>query len=217
MSVQYASNFDRLSGQLVEVVGLARSAMVHVAAAVYGSEHAIEGSLQEAEKALRALRRGIEDQALAIQTSRDWPTVADLRTIIVAAHVNADADRIADLMRPLGEIARSRPSRPPVPARLQDIVYRMGQCCVEMTAVAGDAVASSARADAVAEAQTANAEVSRLQQLLYRLILTGAEAVDVDAAVDLTLASRYYVRCAEHTVSIVRHAALLWGRHRVHA
>ena len=100
-----------------------------------------------------------------------------------------------------------------MPAELQAIVCQMGQVCLEMAAVAGAAVESSAGADAMVEIGAADAEVSRLQRLLYRRLLAGSDTMDVeaDAALDITLAGRYWVRCAEHILSMARHGALLAG------
>jgi phosphate transport system protein len=210
MGVDHPQELDRSSRQTAEVIRLAGAAMRYVTAALCDTDPPAPGSLPDAEWALRALRRELEDQALTIHATRAGPAVSDLRTIVVAAHVNAEAECIEDLARRLAEIARSRSSRPPVPAELQAIVCRMGQICAEAAAAAGDAV-GSAETDAVAATDTANAEMSRLQHLLYRRLLTESGAVDVDAALDVTLASRYYVRCADHAASMAWHVTLLAG------
>lgn len=211
MGAEYPQDLDRLSRpELVEMVRLVRMAMSHVVAALCDNDPPISGALLDAGKALHALRREVEDQALAIRATRAGRT-STLRTVIAAAQVNTDAECIGDAARRLTEIGQSRRARPPVPAELQAILCKMGQVYLEMAAVAGEAMESSTPADPVAEIETANAEVSRLQRLLYRHLLAGSDAVDVDAALDVTLASRYFVRCAEHTVSMARHIALLAG------
>jgi phosphate transport system protein len=210
VAVRNPPAIDRIGDQSVDVIRLVRTVLEHVTAVLCGGDPRVTGNLPGVEQALCALRREVEDHALAIGVTRAGPLVVDLRTIVAAAHVNADAECIAELVRRLAEIARSRPSRPPVPIEVQAIVCRMGQICVEIAAMAADA-AASARTGALVEMDPADAELHRLQQLLYRLLLTDPDAVEVDAALDATLASRYYLGCAERAVSMARHAAFLAG------
>ncbi|MEV8516837.1 hypothetical protein [Dactylosporangium sp. NPDC051484] len=195
-----------LSCQLVEVTELSRIALEHVTAALCDQGPAAGSCLPDAEKALYALHQAIEDQALAIGETRVRPATG-LRTVVATAQVNADAEGVGVLARRLVEIAGSRPSRPAVPAEVQAAVCGMGRVCLEMLALARDA-AGSAPADTRAAMGAANAELHRLRQRIYRILLDDLRTVDVDAALDASLACRYYLQCAEHAVSMARHTAL---------
>ena len=52
-------------------------------------------------------------------------------------------------------------------------------------------------------------EVDRLEQALFAQLLPLSAGIDVDAAIDLTLAARAYQRYAEHAVAVAHRAALL--------
>lgn len=205
--MRYRQKPGGLSGGLSEVVELSRVALEHATAALCGHDPPAGSCLPDAEKALYALRQAVEDQALAIDATRVLPPVTAVRTIVVAAQVNADAEGVAELARQLAEIAGSRPSRPTAPVEVQAAVCSMGRVCVEMMAMAGGAIGST-QADMEAGMGAAYAEMHRLRQLLYRLLLNDSGAVDVDAALDASLAGRCYMRCAEHAVSMARHAVL---------
>lgn len=199
--------FSGLSGQLIEVIDLSRIALEHAAAALCDHDPPAGSRLPDVEKALFAQRQAVEDQALAIEETRVEPSDTALRTIVVAAQINADAECVGELVRRLAEIAGSRPSRPTMPTEVQATVCSMGRVCVEMMAIAGSAV-GSAQAATEAGMGAGDAEMHRLRRLLYQLLLHDPGTVHVDAALDASLACRYYMRCAEHAISMARHAVL---------
>lgn len=194
-----------LSGHLAEVIERSRVAMEHVTEALSDSGPSAADALQAAEKALYALRRAVDDQALAIEETRDVAPAGAVRAILAAAQVNADAECVAGLAKRLAEIAGSRPARPAMPAEVRAVVGRMGRVCADLMVTAGGAVATPAGTEARIEA--AGAEVGRLRQRLDHLLLHEPAPVDVDAALDAALACRYYSHCAELAGSMARHAS----------
>nr|BFE60924.1 hypothetical protein GCM10020063_054500 [Dactylosporangium thailandense] len=197
-----------LSGHLLGVIERSRIALEHVTRALCDSGPSAAGALPDADKALHALHQAVEDHALAIDETRVASPAATVRTIVVAAQVNADAECVEGLARRLAEIAGSRPARPAVPGDVRAVVCRMGRLCTDMMATAGSA-ARLPRADTETRIEAADAEVRRLRQRLCRLLLHDPAPVDVDAALDTSLACRYYARCAELAVSMARHVILV--------
>ena len=61
----------------------------------------------------------------------------------------------------------------------------------------------------MAELDGSEDEVDRLRQLLYRKLLSPSGVIDIDAAIDLTLAARCYERFAEHAVAVAHRGVLL--------
>ncbi|MEV0133284.1 hypothetical protein AB0H83_33070 [Dactylosporangium sp. NPDC050688] len=196
-----------LHGHLVEVIERSRNALEHVTEALCDPGPGAASALPDAGKALHELRRAVEGQALAITETRFASAAVTVRTVVVAAQVNADAEGVEGLARRLAEIAGSRPGRPAAPAGVQAVVCRMGRICTDMMATAGSAARSPGTGTQV-RIEAAGAEVRRLRQQLYRVLLHDRAAVDVDAALDAALACRYYARCAELAGSMARHAIL---------
>ncbi|WP_433606165.1 hypothetical protein ACQP2P_29325 [Dactylosporangium sp. CA-139114] len=196
-----------LSGHLVEVIERSQRALEHVTDALCGSGPSATSALPDAEKALYALRQAIDDQALAIAETRGASPAAAVRTVVAAAQVNADAKCVEGLARRLAEIAGSRAARPAIPADVQAVVHHMGRVCVDTMATAGNA-GRSPRADTQARIAAADVEVRGLRQRLYHLLLHGPAPVDADAALDASLACRYYAHCIELASSMARHAML---------
>lgn len=206
--MQHRQELDGLCGQLIAVIELSRVVLERVTAALCARDPHSGGDLPDGEKALHALRRAIEDQALAIRQTRARPSGVALRTVVAAAQVNADAEGVAELARRLAEITRARPSRPAAPAGVQAVVCSMGRICSDMMAMAGDADGASP-VDTESRIDAAHAELHRLRRRLCRLLLRNTGPVDIDAALDAALAGGYYLRCAEHAISMARHAVLV--------
>ncbi|WP_344614977.1 hypothetical protein [Dactylosporangium salmoneum] len=196
-----------LGGHLAEVTERSRIALDHVTEALSDPGPFAEDALAAAEKALYALRRAVDDQALAIEETRDGSPAATVRAILVAALVNADAECVEGLAERLAGIARSRPARPAIPADVHAVVSRMGRVCVDMMATAGRA-GTTPPADTEARIEAADADVRRLRQRLDHLLLHASDPIDADAALDASLACRYYTHCTELAVSMARHAML---------
>ncbi|MEV6925595.1 hypothetical protein AB0M46_14000 [Dactylosporangium sp. NPDC051485] len=196
-----------LSGHLVEVAERSRIALEHVTEALCGSGPAASDALPAAEKALYALRQAVDDHALAIEETRGASPAAAVRAIVAAAQVNADAECVEGLARRLAEIAGSRPARPAIPADVHAVVCRMGRVCVDLMVTAVSA-GTSPPPDPEARIEAADAEVRRLRQRLYALLLQDPAPVDADAALDASLACRYYAHCTALAASMARHAIL---------
>ncbi len=87
----------------------------------------------------------------------------------------------------------------------------MGQVAQRIVAKAGSVVASG-DAQAALELEEDDDEMDLLQRTLYERLLNGSWTDGIEAAVDLTLAGRYYERFADHAVSVARRVAFVAGK-----
>ncbi|MFJ6140690.1 PhoU domain-containing protein [Kitasatospora sp. NPDC092286] len=195
----------RLTGEPAELVRLAGAAMSEVMDGLTGSAAVAEGATA-ADKALAELRERIEEDAAGVLPGRTAQR-SDRHTIVVGVHVGTEVECLADLAEQLLRLAWSRQSAEPWPERLRLPLRGMGEVVLVMLAKAADtleAEAAEARADLLAEQH----EVAQRQRLLYELLLSGAEPAGAGDSADATLLACYYQRCADHAVSVARHAVL---------
>ncbi|WP_432825839.1 hypothetical protein [Dactylosporangium sp. CA-092794] len=196
-----------LSGRLAEVLEFSRLALEHVTVALCDESPTAPGALPGAGTAMHALRLAVSDQAMAIRATRVRQSATSLPSVVAAAQVNADAAGLAAMVRRLAEIAASRPSRPMMPADVRAIVCRTGRACVEMMTMAA-AVARPPQRIAEAAICARGAEMDQLRRRLHQLLLREPDSVDVDAALDASLACGYYRRCGDLAASMAEHAVL---------
>ncbi|MDQ3431545.1 MAG: phosphate transport system regulatory protein PhoU, partial [Actinomycetota bacterium] len=100
-----------------------------------------------------------------------------------------------------------------VPAQLRSTILEMGQVAERIVAKAGSVIASRDVPTAL-ELEQDDDEMDRLHRTLFVIILDDSWQHGVEAAIDMTLLSRYYERFADHAVSVARRVVyLVTGEH----
>lgn len=177
-------------------------------AVAHGTEALLNADLVRAERVIAgqadmvAVNARVEETAFAL-LALQAPVATDLRAVVSAIRIAADAQRMGALAVHVAEIARMRHPRPAVP----DDVRRQ---IAEMGAAAGQ-LAGGAREVLLSQDPRRAAQIRRdddaMDQLHHGSL---AELMDpgwthgVAAAVDVTLLGRFYERFADHAVQIAR-------------
>lgn len=202
---------DGRGRELAELLRLTRTGMEEATSALVAGEPTVSTTLLAAEKALRAVRHGIEAHVAAVENATwarmrvgDRPFGAAVRVIVAQVQVNASVEVMADLVRQVADIAHSRLGRARIPNRMLELLWEMSRSCAELLDAAADALETGSSPDMVGFMTTFN-EVGRAQQAM----LEESGVAEVEAALDATLAGRFYERIAEHLVSVARQARLL--------
>jgi len=210
MRETFHKGLDRLIDQLVELTRLVDTAMSRATTALLDADLALAEGVIAADKAVDALRKELDGQALELIACQQ-PVATDLRTIIASLRMSADLERMGDLARHIAELAQRRYPRFAVPPELRSTVLQMGQVAQRIVAKAGSVVAAG-DAQAALELEEDDDEMDLLQRTLYERLLHGSWTDGIEAAVDLTLAGRYYERFADHAVSVARRVAFVAGK-----
>ncbi|EFG77181.1 phosphate transport system regulatory protein PhoU [Mycobacterium parascrofulaceum ATCC BAA-614] len=200
------SAFHQRLGTLTQQLGL----MCAMAGEAVGqaTEALLNADLVQAERVIAAqvdmvaVNARVEETAfglLALQA----PVATDLRAVVSAIRIAADAQRMGALAVHVAEIARMRHPRPAVPDDVR-------QYFTEMGALAGQ-LAGGAREVLLSQDPRRAAQIRRdddaMDELHHQLL---AELMDrgwthgIAAAVDVTLLGRFYERFADHAVQIAR-------------
>jgi phosphate transport system protein len=182
--------------------------MRHATAALLSTDPSVADRIGAAYDALSTLHRQIEDHAALLLAIRAHSARVELPTMIAAAHINAEAERMGQLARELAEIARTRRSWASIPAPLLGVLGDLSEVCLDVATKAAEIVESYETVGA-AELDKRRDEVDRLKQLLYEQLLSRPGIIDVDAAIDLTMAARCYERYVDLAVAVANYGALL--------
>jgi len=193
---------------LVDLIRLTSIAMGHATAALFSTDPSATESVAAAYETVSALHHELEDHAALILALRSQARVPELPTTIAAVLVNAEAERMGQLAREVADIARTRRAWASIPAPLLGVLRELSECCLDSAAKAAD-VLESHTSIAVAELTEGEHDVNRLRHRLYQQLLSNSDAIDVDAAIDLTLVARCYERFAEHAPVVALAGSLL--------
>jgi len=203
----YHEELDALNDQLVEMTRLVGSAISRATTALLDADLTLAESVIVADDAVDALRDDLDRRAMDL-LARQQPVASDLRIIVTTLKMSADLERMGDLARHVARAARRRFPDPAVPAPLRATVVEMGHVAELLVAKAGAVIASHDVEEAL-QVERDDDEMDRLHRELFTDLLDVASPYSIEAAIDVTLVSRYYERFADHAVAVARRVVFL--------
>ncbi|MCW2919341.1 MAG: phosphate uptake regulator, PhoU [Actinomycetia bacterium] len=208
----YHDQLVALSGRLVEMTRLVRSAMAQASVALLDADLALAEEVISGDGQVDTMKTEIEDSVFDLMACQQ-PVAGDLRTVITALPMSGDLERMGDLAVHIAQTARRRHPESAVPPELQAIVREMARIADQLVAKAGSVIATS-DVHLGLELDTDDDAMDRLHRRLFTLLLSPGWAYGVEAAVDITLASRYFERFADHAVDLAANVVyLVTGQH----
>jgi phosphate transport system protein len=203
----YHEELAALNDQLVEMTRLVGSAISRASTALLDADLTLAESVIVADDAVDAIRDELDRRAIDL-LARQQPVASDLRTIVATLKMSGDLERMGDLARHVARAARRRFPESAVPAALRANIVEMGQVAERLVAKAGSVIATH-DVEAALEIETDDDQMDRLHRALFTELLDVTAPYSVEAAIDVTLVSRYYERFADHAVTVARRVVYL--------
>jgi phosphate transport system protein len=203
----YHEELAALNDQLVEMTRLVGSAISRASTALLDADLTLAESVIIADDAVDAIRDELDRRAMDL-LARQQPVASDLRTIVATLKMSGDLERMGDLARHVARAARRRFPESAVPAQLRANIVEMGQVAERLVAKTGSVIASR-DVQAALEIETDDDDMDRLHRALFTELLDVSAPYSVEAAIDVTLVSRYYERFADHAVAVSRRVVYL--------
>jgi phosphate transport system protein len=202
MRTEFHDTLESLVTDLAEMCGRASTMMRSATTALLDADLSEAEHLRVDLTELSALGTSVHDRAyhlLALQA----PVARDLRTVVSALHIGADADRMGALASHVARTAVRRYPERAVPDDVSDLFTEMGATAVQLAADARDAV--RARDTALAERICAGDErMDDLHRQLFVRVVGPHWRHGPMGAADVVLLGRFYERFADHAVEIAR-------------
>lgn len=204
---QFEIDLQSINDQLVEMTRLVGSAMSRSTTALLDADVSMAESVIAADEQIDALHHDLEERSLVL-IARQAPVATDLRTLIAALRMSADLERMGDLARHVAKLARMRYPSSAVPAELRSYIVEMGHIAQSLVMKTGAIIA---RRDVAAaeELDADDDEMDRVHRELFGKLLSPEWSYGIEAAVDITLLSRYYERFGDHAVGVARRVVFL--------
>ncbi|HUH69597.1 MAG TPA: hypothetical protein VLZ05_12435 [Mycobacterium sp.] len=184
-----AQEFGGVNAQLVDLIRPTNTAMSRATAAPFSTDRSAAESIAAAYQAVSVLCDELEDHAAVLLALRAQSGVPRPPATIAAVHIDAEAKHIGQPAREVADIAQTWRVWASIPAPLLDVLRELSEVCFDTGAKAADVVESHTAIGA-AELTGGDDNVNRLRQMLYQQRLSNSGVIDVDAAIDLTLAAR---------------------------
>lgn len=188
--------------ELVEVARLVGAAMNLATSALLDADLGIAERVIQNDDEIDIRTSAVEERCFEI-IAMDAPAGRDLRIAIGALRIAASLERMGDLARHVAKQARLRFPNPAVPEELAPTFAHMGRLAegiINKTA----AVITSQDVTLATDIAEEDSEMDRVHRELFTIVLSSDWQHGVEAAIDVTLLSRYYERYADHAVSVTK-------------
>lgn len=202
MRSAYQDELDAVTNDLVEMTRLVGRAMNRATQALLDADLAIAESVIEGDAQVDALTAAVEERCLDI-IALQAPVASDLRVVIGALRIATSLERMGDLAEHVAKQARLRYPEVSVPQELRATFAEMGGIAEAIVSKTGSVIATR-DVDLAADIARHDADMDRLHRELFTIVLRPSWNHGVEAAIDVTLLSRYYERYADHAVSVTR-------------
>jgi phosphate transport system protein len=200
MRTNFHAELDRLAAELGAMCATAGSIMECATASVVGGDTAAARRVDVELAHLDALHTRVQDRTLAL-LARQAPVARELRFVVSAIRIAADADRMGGLAANIVKVTRRRHPDAAVPPETIPHFAEMGRVAVELAKRTHRALVD-VDAAAAREIGPADDEMNELHRGLFALVSDPAWPHGSAAAADVALLGRFYERFGDHAVDI---------------
>jgi phosphate transport system protein len=189
MRLGYDDELEAVSDDLVRMTQLVGSAMNRATQALLDADLGLAEAVIENDVEVDALTGAVEERCFDLIALRQ-PVASDLRVVIGALRIAASLERMGDLAEHVAKQARMRYPRPAVPQELRATFAVMGGLAEAIVSKTGSVIATRDVSLAV-DIAAHDSEMDRLHRELFTIVLSPSWTHGVEAAIDITLLSRY--------------------------
>jgi phosphate transport system protein len=207
MRERFQEELDGVSATLVEMAGLVKVAMENATTALLTADLTLAEKVIAEDLVIDQIQHDLDAKTISI-IAQQGPVATDLRTLVTSLRMSADLERMGDLAHHIAKSARMRYPATAVPPELSLTIEEMSRVCskiIEKVSV----VMKNRGTEQALEVEKDDDEIDSLHRKIIQTLLDPSWKHGVETAIDMTLLSRYYERCADHAVSIARRVYFL--------
>ena len=189
-----------VQGRLVSLAENAESIMDKASRAFLNSDVTLADEALALAEANEANALDLDELVIKVLATQS-PVARDLRILVSALRMSASLERMGSLSSHIAAIARYRFPGSAVPDSLRKTFEDMARIDLELVGK-GIRLLQNTDLDLVREIQARDEAVDRLHRKVFDVVLSPEWKENAMYTVDVTLASRYFERFADHVVDI---------------
>ena len=202
MRESYHEQLDAVSQELVDMTSLVGSAMNRATQALLDADLKLAESVIERDELVDAIAASIDEQCYDLAALQQ-PVATDLRVIMSGIQISMSVERMGDLAAHVAKQTRLRYPKSSIPQELRATFAQMGGLAEAIVSQAG-ALMASRDVSAAAPIRDYDNQMDSLHRELFHIVLSPNWPHGVEAAIDVTLLSRFYERFADHAVTVTK-------------
>jgi len=199
MHSQFIAEIDKTLVSMAELVGKSISLAT---VALLEDDLAAAEKVIASDKLIDELNLEIEEMSSRI-AALQAPVATDLRLVMGSIRIAGSLERMGDLAVHVAKQVRLRYPNPSIPIELKETFEKMGHAASKIVEQTGEVIASrnTSLAD---DMKIFDDTLDDLHRELFTVVLSNNWTHGVEAAIDVTLLSRFYERFGDHAVSVAR-------------
>ncbi len=202
MRNSFEEELKAINNELQYITSLVLKSVTQATESLLFADREIAEKVIESDVLINDLTSALEERCILV-TALQNPVASDLRTVLGALRMASSLERMGDLAVHIAKAARLRYPSKAIPEELVNTFRSMGHFAEKIVEQTSKVLATQDLAVAK-EIEASDDNLDEIHRELFRVVLSSDWKYGVEAAVDVTLLSRYYERFGDHAVSIAR-------------
>jgi phosphate transport system protein len=202
MAPESGDRLAQVNQLLVQMTELVGTAITKATQALLEDDLGLAEQVLSGDPTIDHLNEEVEALCFRISTLQA-PMARDLRRVMGGIRIASSLERMGDLAVHIAKQVRFRYPNPSVPEELRHTFADMGMAASRIVAETGLVIASS---DTTLAGQIGQHDdvLDRLHRELFTTVLSEDWKYGVEAAIDVTLLSRFFERFGDHAVTVAK-------------
>ncbi len=203
----FQAELHQIGEDLIEISQLVSEAIQKANSAFQGADTELAEEVIAADARIDFLQNNLDERAIDI-LALQGPVASDLRMIVGALRMSASLERMGDLARHVAQLARLRYPAHVIPAAIRPTFDELASLDMKI-AVKVTELLETRNLELANDISAHNARVNELHAGVFKSVAAADWNESAPTTVDVTLASRYFERFADHGVSVARKVTYL--------
>jgi len=202
MRDEYLLQLDSINDDLVQMTKLVGTSITLATESLLTDDLQLAERVISGDEIINSINSSIEERSLQI-VALQAPVATDLRILMSAIRMGSSLERMGDLASHIAKQVRLRYPNSSVPDELRETFRKMGEAAKKIVSETGQVIKNH-DTDLAEKIAVYDDELDRLHRELFSVVLADDWAHSVEAAIDVTLLSRFYERFGDHAVTVAR-------------
>ncbi|KPN18276.1 MULTISPECIES: phosphate signaling complex protein PhoU [Arthrobacter] len=198
----FQAELHQIGEELTQISQLVTEAMKKATQAFETADTELAQDVIAADARIDFLQNDLDERAIDI-LALQGPVASDLRMIVGSLRMSASLERMGDLARHIAQLARLRYPANVVPENMVETFKEMARLDIAISELLTELL-ETRNLDLSKEIYAHNTRINELHAGVFKAVASTDWNNSPVTTVDLTLASRYFERFADHGVSVTR-------------
>ena len=198
----FQAELHQIGEELIEISKLVSEAMQKATTAFEAADTELAQEVIAADARIDFLQNDLDERAIDV-LALQGPVASDLRMIVGALRMSASLERMGDLARHIAQLARLRFPENVIPESIRPTFVELAQLDIAIANKVTELL-ETRNLELSLEINTHNARINELHAGVFKAVAAADWNASAPTTVDVTLASRYFERVADHGISGAR-------------